>query len=282
MQKMTLGIPSGSLYEATLKLLQKVGIEVNVNGRNFIVEITGSEVFDKAIIMRPNDLPLALNNGIVDVAITGYDMLMESELEKDLCIIQKLGYAKKSKSSAKVVLFCREDDSDEIVDSKETLVSSEYLGIAKNIFKKAKIVFSTGSTEVKIADERFGFRYGIGITETGKSLEDNGLKILKFLVAPVVLLARGKITEVEIIGQILKGALDAETFQLLKFNADLEAKEALIKTLPAMESLTVNTLADGAIAIETAITKNVITDIVVAIKKLGGRNILIQNINVVL
>jgi ATP phosphoribosyltransferase len=135
-KNLVLGISSGSLFDSTLALLRKIGIEVVISGRNFIAEIRGSEIFSRAIIMRPNDLPLALKNGIVDGIITGFDMCLESGLEKELCIIAKLNFSKKSKVSARIVIFCRENDSDEIVDLREVLVSSEYINLAKNIFKK--------------------------------------------------------------------------------------------------------------------------------------------------
>lgn len=278
---MTLGIPSGSLFEATVVLLKKMEMDIVVNGRNFNAEITGNKIFSKAMIIRPNDLPLALKKGIVDAVITGYDMLAESGLEKEWCVIQELNYSKKSKQPARVVLFCRKDDPDEIIDSEEIFVSSEYPGIAKKIFKKARIIFSTGSTEIKVSDARFGFLYGIGIVETGKSLEDNGLKILKtLLISPVVLLAREKSEEMEIFGQMLKGALDAETFKLLKFNADKEDIKQLVKILPASQSPTVSNLADGAVAIETVVPKNIMADTIAAVKKAGGRNILAQAMDI--
>lgn len=276
-----LGIPSGSLFDSTVALLRKVGIEVVVNGRNFIAEIRGSDIFSRAIIMRPNDLPLALKNGIVDGIITGLDMCLESGLEKELCMIVELNFSKKSRVPARVVVFCRENDLDEIVDSEEILVSSEYMELARNIFKKSKIVFSTGSTEIKVAIEEFGFRYGVGVVESGKSLKDNNLKIVKvILTTPVIFAVQKESQEFEIFGQMLKGALEAEMFQLVKFNADSKDKERLIEILPAMESPTISNLADGMIAIETVIAKEAITDSIIAIRKNGGRNILVQNINI--
>ncbi len=128
--------------------------------------------------------------------------------------------------------------------------------------------------------KEFGFRYGVGVVETGKSLRDNGLKIVKVITAsPVVLIAQKHSTEFEIIGQMLKGALDAELYQLVKFNAAFSDSAELVKNLPAMEAPTISSLSDGAVAIETIVPRNILTDTVVAIKKLGGKNILIQNIN---
>jgi ATP phosphoribosyltransferase len=280
-KEMILGIPSGSLLEPTLALLKKLGIEIIINGRNFIAEIRGSGIFSKAIIMRPNDLPLAVKMGVVDAAITGLDMCFESELESELSIIAKLNFSKKSRVSAKVVVFCRQDTFDEVIDSEEIAVSSEYMNLASTIFKKAKIVFSSGSTEIKVAIKEFGFRYGIGVVESGKSLADNRLKIIKtIVVSPAVLIARQESKEIKTLGQMLEGALNAENYQLVKFNADFDDKDSLIRALPSLESPTISDLADGSVAIETVVSRNILTDTIIAINKAGGRNILIQDINV--
>jgi ATP phosphoribosyltransferase len=216
-KKMVLGIPAGSLLEPALALLKKIGMEVGVEGRNFAAEIKGSNVFSKAIIMRPNDLPQAVETGVVDAAVTGYDMLLETGLEKKLCKIVELQFSKKSRNSTRVVVFGRMDDQDEIFDRQDICVSSEYMRLAKNVFRESDIQFSTGSTEIKVAIKKFGFRYGVGVVESGDSLRDNGLKIIKtILVSPVVLIAQRETTELKILGEMLQGVLDAERFQLVK------------------------------------------------------------------
>jgi ATP phosphoribosyltransferase len=216
-KKMVLGIPAGSLLEPALALLKKVGMDVVVNGRNFVAEVRGSSVFSKAIIMRPNDLPLAVKTGVIDVAITGNDMLLESCLEKELRKIAELRFSKKSRTAARIVIFGREDEPAGIIDTEDTLVSSEYMYLARTIFKNAKIQFSSGSTEIKVSMKEFGFRYGIGVVETGNSLKDNGLRVIKtILVSPAVLIARKEVIDFQILGQMLKGALEAEQFQLIR------------------------------------------------------------------
>ena len=283
MKKMTLGISSGSLQVATIDLLKKVGITISANGRNFTAKVDGSDLFDKAIIMRPNDLPRAVSMGVVDAALTGFDMLCESGMESEVCVITELQFAKKSRTSTQVVVFGRTDDTEEIVDDIDVSVSSEYMYLARTIFKNACIQFSTGSTEIKVAEKSFGFRYGVGVVESGKSLIDNDLKIIKtILISPVVLIAREDLQSVSFFGDVLYGALDAEKYQLVKFNADASARDALVKIVPAMESPTINILADGAIAFETVIPKELMTDTIIAIKSGGGRNILVQNMQITL
>jgi len=281
MEKLTIGLSTGSLKISTLALIEKLGIKFIVNGRNFVADVVGNGLFSKAIFMRPNDLPLALKAGIVDAIITGYDMLAESNLEYSLIIIKRLNFSKESRVPARVIIFCRQEDSDEIFDSEEINVTSEYPNLARRIFRKAGVVFSSGSTEIKVVKEKFGFRYGIGVTETGRSLKDNGLKIIKtILVSPVVFAVRKKTEEFEIFGDMIEGVLLAENYQLVKFNIASEGVGNVVKVIPSFQSPTISDLANGAVAIETVIAKDELLDATIAIKKTGGRNILIQDINV--
>lgn len=281
MKNMILGIPSGSLLEATITLLRTIGIEVVVNGRNFICEVRGSAMFSQALIMRPNDLPQAVKAGVVDVAITGLDMVFEAGLENELCKIVELQFSKKSRMAARIVVFGREDESDEIVDAEDVVVCGEYIILARTMFKKAGIQFSTGSTEIKVANKAFGFRYGVGVVESGQSLKDNGLKIIKtILTSPVVLIAREESPELQIFGQMLHGVLEGERYRLVKFNANFDDQARLLQILPAMESPTISQLADGAMAFETAVLTGALADTIIAIGMAGGRKILIQDIRI--
>lgn len=282
MKKLILGIPAGSLQEPLAKILETMGLQVIMNGRNFIAEIRGSELFAKAIIMRPNDLPIALKSGIVDAIITGYDMLCESGLEDEVCVIKKINFSKKSRMPAKVVVFCRQDDSDEIEDAEEINISSEYLNLSRKIFRKANVIFSSGSTEIKVADIRFGFRYGIGVTETGKSLENNGLKIIKtIMISPVIFAVREKTEEFTIFGELLAGVLRAENYQLVKFNISSENESEVVKNISSLNAPTISNLSNGMIAIETIVLKDELIDTMIAIRKNKGEGILVQDVNIV-
>jgi len=281
MKKLILGIPAGSLQNSLTKILEAMGLQIMINGRNFIADIRGSELFSKAIIMRPNDLPLALKSNVVDAIVTGQDMLSESGIEQSLCIVKALNFSKKSRVPAKVVVFCRQDDADGIEDTKDINVSSEYPNLARRIFSKANVIFSSGSTEIKVADARFGFRYGVGVTETGRSLVDNGLKIVQtIMVSPAVFVTREKTEEFEIFGELLSGVLLAENYQLVKFNITAENAVKIVEVIPALQAPTINNLSNGMIAIETTVAKEELVDTLIAIKKGGGQGILVQNIGI--
>jgi len=271
-----IGLPSGSLFQATTDLLKKVGIIVRNNGRGFIAEIEGSNIFTEAFITRPDRLPRAVASGKVDAAITGWDFVLEKGFLGKIIKVADLDYSKTSMRPARIVVFSRKD---EIVDRGDIKVLSEYPELTKKIFKRSIIEFSSGTTEADVALGIFDF--GVGVVETGKSLSDNGLKILETITSsPAVLITRDRSEEIEIFGEMLRGALRAEKFVLIKFNIDAGDEKKILKVIPSLESPTVNNLADGNTAIETVVLKGEMSDVIVAIKKAGGRKIIVQRLDV--
>lgn len=200
-KKLTLGIPSGSLFQPTIELLRKAGVNIeNSDKRKFLLKTNGDNIFKEIFITRPDRLPRILIERKINAALVGLDFLIESGLEKEVIEIAKLNYAKTSKNNVKIVIFSK---LDEIVDGSHIKVLSEYPSMTKRIFKKSNIISSSGTTE---ADVAFGlYDYGVGVVETGKSLESNGLKALKtILVSPVVFITLEKTKEVNEFGKILK------------------------------------------------------------------------------
>lgn len=276
MKTRKLGLPSGSLLQPTIELLKKIGVMVHINGRGFIAEIEGSNIFTEAFITRPDRLPRAVASGKIDSAITGWDFVLEKGFQSEVIKVVELNYSKTSRHPVRVVVFSKKE---KIIDQKNISVLSEYPKLTKGIFKKSTIDLSTGTTE---ADVAFGiYDYGVGVVETGRSLLDNGLKILKtIIVSPTVLIASYLSEEVKTFGEMLKGVLRAEHYCLLKFNASIGDKNRILALVPSMESSTVNNLVDGDIAIETVVRKDSLSDLIIAVKKEGGRKIIVQSIDV--
>lgn len=278
MKKMVLGIPNGSLFEPTIILLGKIGIEVIVNGRNFEAVIEGSDIFKTAYIMRPQKIPHAIGKGAIDCGICGWDCVVESGMENELEKIQEFFYSKRTKKPVRIVVFGRTEN---FVDEKGISVSSEYLNIARSVFKEARIDFSYGSTEVDVLAGMYD--YGICVTETGKSLEENGLKIVKtILSSPTVLMSKKDYQEIQFFGRLLKGALNAEKYQLIKMDVGRRMKERVLSILPAVQSPTVSKLADGSFAVETAVLKDEMADLIIKLQKIGARGIIAQDMNIIL
>ncbi len=272
-----MAIPNGSLYEATMRLLGKAGMRVEFCGRRFDGRLVGSRIFDRVIVMRPQDMPEALLDGMVDAAIYGLDWHEESGLADQLCIITELGYSKKTMRPVRVVVFGKRAD---LLDDESIIVTTEYLLLAKRIFKKAKLRFSHGGTEQKVAYGKYD--YGVCVAETGDSLRANGLHILKtILVSPTILAARKPEPELLLFGELLVGALRSDGLRLLKLNADQAVADDVLARLPALRSPTMNRLSDGAYAIETVVKREEVADLVVGLKQLGASGILVQPIDLV-
>jgi len=278
MKKYVLAIPNGSLYAPTMEMLKKAGLTINFSGRNFEAKIYNNSLFDRAILMRPQKIPGAIARGVVDAGITGMDWLMEKKLGKKLAIIQKLNYGKNTKEPVKIVVFGK---ADKIVDKKSITVSAEYVNLARKVFKKAKIEFSDGSTEVDVATGIYD--YGVGVCESGQSLLDNGLKVLQVIMeSPVVLAARKNTPELKLFGEILKGTLEAEKCCLLLFNCSRDAKDAILAFLPAIDSPTESRLANGDWAIQTVVAEKEVFNLLPELTRAGASGIIGLNIKFML
>lgn len=272
----TIGLPNGSLYEPTMALLAKIGIKVNVSGRDFKASVEGTKLFKQAIIMRPQDIPEAIYDGMLDCGVCGLDCVCESELENQLAMITELGYAKKSLKPARIVAFSREK---KLVDNIHILVTSEYPILARRVFSKATIRFSHGTTEAKVA---FGkYDYGVGVVESGQSLRDNNLIIVKEIMrAPAVLMAKTLSPDLLGFGKLLKGAILSEIYVLVKMNVPQNKLNAVLKALPSLESPTISPLAKGGSAIETGVPKEQIADLIPKLSELGATGIVVQSLDV--
>ena len=179
------------------------------------------------------------------------------------------------------MLFGRPDSPPLDASAGPVRVSTEYPHLTRRRYPSLELFFSHGSTEVKVATGLFD--YGVCVTETGSSIRDHGLTVVDtLLVSPLMLVAREEIPELRFFADLVNGCLRAETMSLLKMNASPEAKEALIGALPALESPTVNRLADGSYAIETVVGKADLVDLVVKLRSLGASGILVQDLNVIL
>lgn len=275
---MVLGIPNGSLYEETVKLLNKVGISIKANGRQFRAAIKGIGIFYEAIIMRPQDIPEAIADSVIDVGICGWDCVVESEMEKDVIKISELWYSKKTKDAVKIVVIGREK---EIRDDPDVLVTAEYPNLARTIFKQAKIRFSHGGTEQKVAYSK-KYDYGVCVTETGRSIVENGLKIVKVIMkSPTVIIARKKSEEINQFSALMLGGLNAEKYSLIKMNVTKESFTLVIPIIQALKSPTINNLKSGGMAIEAVVRKEGIANLVMQLGQKGATGIIVQDINLI-
>lgn len=282
MKKKTLAIPNGSLYEATIALLTKVGIGVKVDGRKFMARLEGSDIFDRAIIMRPQDMPEALIDGIADAAIYGYDWHEEAGLGNELVVIAQLNYSKKTDLPVELVIFGKRNKlkGNKLVDNQNILVTTEYPRLTARFFKQAKLRFSHGGTEQKVAYGKYD--YGVCVTETGESLRENGLIIVKtILTSPTLLVAKNDAPELRYFGELLAGGLRAGKYRLMKMNVDKEVLADVLPLLPSLKAPTVNKLSNNNYAIETVVPKNKVGNLMINLRGKGVNGILVQEVDLI-
>ena len=224
--KVTFGIPKGSLQDATIELFQKAGIHIEVDSRSYFPQSDDPEL--ELILMRPQEMPRYVEQGILDAGITGYDWTVETRAKVvEVC---ELEYSKVSRNRCKWVLAVSEDSKfKKPTDLKNRRVATELVQTTKSYFKKKNIPvaveFSWGATEVKpprLVDAI------VDITETGSSLKRNRLRIIDEVLDTCTLIIANKNTwnnkakkqKIENLEMLLQGTLDAENYVGLKCNCE--------------------------------------------------------------
>lgn len=280
---LTLGLSNGSMQQPTLDLLSKIGLEIRFRGRNSRASLAGLSLFDQVILMRPQDIPTALMQSHTDCGICGLDWIVETELDPSfagptLIRIKSLPYSRAIRQPVTVILFGRPDSPPLGQGSR---ISSEFPNLTHKHCPNADISFSHGSTEIKVALGQFD--YGVAVTETGASLLDNDLIVYEeLLVSPMVLIAREPISQVELFGELLEGALKAEQYQLIKMNMGRKIRDHVLQILPALKAPTINELSDRSWAVETIVQKARTAELLIRLRTLGATDILVQDLNAIL
>jgi ATP phosphoribosyltransferase len=278
--KLSLGMPKGSLEEATFSLFCKAGIHIRKSERSYYPTSDDPEL--DLIIMRPQEIPRYVEEGIIDAGITGQDWVIENNAKVKEVI--ELRYSKSSRQKCKWVLAVPEDSPfKKPEDLKGKRIATELVQTTKRYFKKKNIPvtveFSWGATEVKpprLADAI------VDITETGSSLRANRLRIIDVLMETTTVLVANnsswknseKRDKLENLCMLLKGTLDAENFVGLKCNVKSGDLEKVLKILPALHNPTISNLSDkGWHAVETMLHFQETKHIIPQLKRAGASGI---------
>lgn len=249
MNLLKLGIPKGSLEEATLRLLEKSGWRVSVNHRNYFPEINDDTI--ECSLLRAQEMSIHVENGAIDVGLTGRDWTEENE--SDVVTVADLIYSKVSQKPTRWVLAVSADsDIKGLSDLRGKKIATELVNFTKKYFAQREIdvqvEFSWGTTEAKLVA---GLADAIvEVTETGSTIKAHGLKIIHELMqSNTIFIAnkdawedswkRNKIQQVVL---LLKGALKAENMVGLKMNVPKEQLDEVIKLLPSITSPTMANL----------------------------------------
>jgi ATP phosphoribosyltransferase len=279
--KLSLGLPKGSLEESTISLFNKAGIHISRGSRSYHPSCDDPEL--DLIVMRPQEIPRYVEQGIIDVGVTGQDWVAENSV--DVIEVTELRYSKASRQKCRWVLAVPEDSPfQKAEDLQNKRIATELVGMTKRFFEsknvKVDVEFSWGATEVKpprLVDAI------VDITETGSSLRANRLRIIDTLMETcTVIIANkaawaddGKRGKLENLTMLLHGTLDAENYVGLKCNVEEENLERVIKILPAMHNPTVSKLWDGGwCAVETILLAHQTKQIIPLLKRAGASGII--------
>ncbi|MBU4201066.1 MAG: ATP phosphoribosyltransferase [Verrucomicrobia bacterium] len=281
MKKIVLGLPKGSLQEATFSIMKKAGFSITVGSRSYVPTVDDPEI--DARLIRAQEISRYVEHGLLDAGITGYDWIKENA--SDVVEIADLVYAKQGLAPVRWVVAVPNDSPIRTVaDLEGKRIATEAVGLTRQFLTSrginAEIEFSWGATEMKAPDLVDAI---VELTETGSSLRAHNLRIVETILESTTKLIankaawsdawkRGKIDQLAI---LLKGALGAETQVLLKMNVYRNQTEAILKILPALHSPTINQLrAEGWVAIESVVEEHVVREIIPRLKAAGAEGII--------
>ena len=277
-------LPKGSLEAPTLELFSDADLTVKRSSDvDYRASIDDPRV-DEVRILRPQEIPQYVADGMFDLGITGRDWVEETG--SDVVTIGELAYSKNSSAPVRVVLCVAQDSQVESMSDlpQGTRVSTEYPELTRRALEKAgvraDVRISYGATEAKVPEIADAV---VEITETGRALRAAGLRIVEtLLVSRTELVANPEAAADPIrrhamdqLYTLLMGALEARTKVLLKMNVPAHSLEAVVEMLPAMKAPTVSELSgSGGFAIETVVEKSQVNILIPALKDRGASDVI--------
>ena len=287
--KLKLGIPKGSLQEATVRMFKKAGFYLGISERSYFPSIDDDEI--EVILFRAQEMSRYVEDGILDVGITGNDWIMENG--SNVVRVAELIYAKQSMRPVRWVLAVPQESKIKNVKGlKGKRIATELVSVTKNYLKKnkvkAEVEFSWGATEVKAA---IGVDAIVEVTETGSSLRANKLReIATDCESTTQLIAKRnswmipwKRDKIENLALLLKGAILAEEKVGLKMNVRKTELKAVLDLLPAIKNPTISNLSDPLwVDVDTIIDEKVVKYIIPRLKKAGAQGIIEYPLNKVI
>ncbi len=290
MNKLKLGIPKGSLEKATMELLAKSGWRINVHHRSYFPDIDDPEI--SCSICRAQEMSRYVENGTLDVGITGLDWILENESK--VVTITDLIYSKVSRRPAKWVLAVPADSPCKTArDLEGKKIATELVNFTRRYFEKqginVQVEFSWGATEAKVVS---GLADAIvEVTETGSTIRAHGLVIIEELMETnPKLIANAQAWEntwkrkkIEQISILMQGALRADRLVGLKMNCPKEKVKDVVALLPSLNAPTVSPLYDADwCSVETVINEGHVRELVPQLQEAGAQGIIEYALNKVL
>jgi ATP phosphoribosyltransferase len=281
---LSLVLPKGSLERATFELFDAADLTVRrASDRDYRASIADPRI-DRVRVLRPQEIPTYLEQGLFDLGITGRDWITETDA--DVVSLGELKYSKATSNPVRVIMAVPNDAPwQSVADLPEGVkISTEFPAMTERFLQKhgvkARVVPSYGATEAKVPDIVDAI---VDLTETGSSLRKNGLRILDTLLTSYTELVANrdahadpeKRAAMEDIALLLQGVIQARGKVLLKLNVANGDLQPVLDIMPAMSSPTITPLAGGEMhAVESVVEKHGVNTLIPALKAAGARDIL--------
>lgn len=281
-----IGLPKGSLQQATLEKMSKAGFNISLSSRSYIPVVDDDSLSIRLI--RAQEVSRYVDHGYLDCGITGLDWIQENN--SDVHEVGEFLFSKVSRKPTRWVLAVPQDsDIHSAKDLQGKRIATEVVNMTNSYLKKhgvtAEVEFSWGATEVKAHELVDAI---VEVTETGNSLRANNLRIVdtlltstpRFIVNHDSWKDEWKRNKIEQIAMLLRGAMEAETKVGLKLNILEENLSKLLQNLPALRNPTVSRLSqEGWVAVETVIDESVVREIIPQLKAAGAEGIIEYPLN---
>ncbi len=284
-----LGLPKGSLQEATFQLFRKAGFQLGVASRSYYVNCDDQDL--DIMLIRAQEISRYVEQGHLDAGLTGYDWICENG--SDVVEVCELIYSKVSKRPTRWVLCVPESsDIQSVTDLEGRTIATEAVSITRSFLEErgvnANVEFSWGATEIKAGQFCDAI---VEITETGNSLKANKLRIIETLLESTTrLIVNRKSWETPIIREklenialLLQAAIDADGKVGLKMNVPRVSLDEILASLPALTSPTISTLGDEDwMAVEIICEEYEVKQLLPMLRRYGARGIIEYSLNKVI
>jgi len=286
--KLKIGLPKGSLQDSTFDLFRRAGFNISTGSRSYFPSVDDPEL--ECIMFRAQEMSRYVEDGVVDVGITGYDWICENG--SNVVEVCELEYSKATRRPVRWVLAVPlESEVTRVEDLAGGIIATELVNTTRKYFAdrgvNVRVEFSWGATEVK-ARLLDGI---VDVTETGSSLRANNLRIVAELLQSTTRMIANrsawndpwKRRKIEAVALLVKGAIDASEKVGLKMNVPQESLERVLALLPAEKSPTISSLAEkGWSAIEVILEERTERDLVPKLKEAGASGIITYPLNKVI
>ena len=284
--KLKLGIPKGSLENATVELFRRAGFQITINSRSYFPAIDDPEI--ECMLIRAQEMARYVEDGVLDAGLTGRDWVEENEAKVEN--VADLIYAKQSFGKVRWVLAVPESSPiHSVKDLEGKIIATELVAATRRYLERngvtAKVEFSWGATEVKpptLADAI------VEVTETGSSLRANNLRIVEtVLESNTQLIANtaawkdvAKRRKLEDIRMLLEGAINALSKVGLMMNVQKKDIDSVLSVLPALKNPTISQLSDSDwVAVNTILEETTVRNIIPRLKEAGAQGIVEYPLN---